>query len=143
MTRQSRDNAGVHRRHRRVLLPDGWTEPKGYANGIVTKGTFVFLGGQIGWNRQGVLPAGFVAQTRQALENIAQLLREAEAEPQDVVRLVWYVTDMAAYADNLKELGKTYREIFGYHYPPMTLVQVMSLVEPGAMVEIEATAVMP
>lgn len=137
------NSAKVRQRQRRVLLPDGWLEPKGYVNGLVTKGTLIFLGGQIGWNRHGAFPDGFVAQAAQALENVAQLLREADAEPKDVVRLVWYVTDMTAYTGSLKELGKAYRDLFGYHYPPMTLVQVVSLVEPKAMVEIEATAVIP
>jgi enamine deaminase RidA (YjgF/YER057c/UK114 family) len=127
----------------RILLPQGWPKPKGYVNGLVTKGTFVFLGGQIGWNESHIFPSGFVAQTRQALSNIVRLLNEADARPQHVVRLVWYVTDLAAYSSSLKDIGNAYRTIFGYHYPPMTLVQVVKLVEPDALVEIEATAVIP
>jgi len=130
-------------RRQRVLLPAGWPRPKGYVNGLVTKGMFVFLGGQIGWDTDGTFPVGFVAQTRQALNNILELLREANAAPQDVVRLVWYVTDLDSYRKSLKETGKVYRDAFGYHYPPMTLVQVTSLMEPAALVEIEATAVIP
>ena len=127
----------------RILLPEGWPRPKGYANGIIAKGTFVFLGGQIGWDEKGAVASGFVAQTRQALKNIAQLLKEAGAEPRHLVRLVWYITDMAAYTGSLKEIGEIYRDIFGHHYPTMSLVQVVRLVEPKALVEIEATAVMP
>ena len=127
----------------RVLLPQGWPQPKGYANGIVATGTQIFLGGQIGWNEQGRIANGFVAQVRQALANIVQLLKEAGAKPEHVVRLVWYVTDMNAYATSLKEIGEAYRSQFGRHYPSMTLVQVVRLVEAEAKVEIEATAVLP
>ena len=126
-----------------ILLPEGWPRPKGYVNGIVTKGTQIYLGGQIGWDEKGVFPDGLVAQVRQTLENIVCLLKAAGATPQAVVRLVWFVTDMEAYAGNLKEIGKVYRELFGSFYPTMTLVQVVRLVEPKAVVEIEATAVIP
>jgi len=125
----------------RILLPEGWPRPKGYAHGIVAKGTTVFLGGQIGWDEKGIFASGFVGQVRQALENIVRLLAEAGTTPQAVVRINWFVTDLAAYNGNLKEIGKTYRDVFGTHYPAMTLVQVVGLVEPDALVEIEATAV--
>jgi enamine deaminase RidA (YjgF/YER057c/UK114 family) len=127
----------------RILLPEGWPRPKGYVNGIVTKGTAIYLSGQIGWDENGAFPADFVGQVRQALENIALLLTEAGATPQSVVRLVWFVTELAAYSENLKEVGKAYRAVFGDFYPTMTMVQVVRLVEPEAMVEIEATAVLP
>lgn len=127
----------------RALLPDGWPKPKGYANGMVARGTFILLGGQVGWNTQGQFPPSFVGQVHQALRNIATLLKEAGADPHHVVRLVWYVTDMDGYAGNLKEIGRVYREVFGHHYPAMSLVQVVRLVEPLAKVEIEATAVLP
>jgi enamine deaminase RidA (YjgF/YER057c/UK114 family) len=126
-----------------ALLPEGWPRPKGYVNGLVTKGTMIFLSGQIGWDEKGVFPKDFAGQVRQALRNIVSLLAEAGATPQTVVRMVWFVNDMAAYTGNLKEIGKAYREVFGYFYPTMTLVQVVRLVEPDAMVEIEATAVIP
>ena len=128
---------------RKILQPQGWPRPRGYVNGIVAKGTAIYLSGQIGWDEKGALPADFVGQVRQALENIARLLAEAGATPQSVVRLVWFVTDLAAYSGNLKEIGKAYRAVFGDFYPTMTMVQVVRLVEPGAMVEIEATAVLP
>jgi len=127
----------------RVLLPQGWPRPKGYANGIAAKGTTVFLGGQIGWNEKGVFAPGFVGQVRQALENIVRLLAEAGATPETVVRLNWFVTDLGAYNGSLKDIGKVYRDVFGAHYPAMTLVAVAGLVEPDALVEIEATAVVP
>jgi enamine deaminase RidA (YjgF/YER057c/UK114 family) len=126
-----------------ILQPSGWPAPKGYANGIAADGRIVVTGGVIGWDTQGHLASGFVAQVRQALCNIAAILAEGEARPQHLVRLTWYVVDMEEYLANLKELGKIYREIFGTHYPAMALVQVVRLVEKAARVEIEATAVVP
>ena len=127
----------------RILLPEGWPQPKGYANGVVVKGTQIFLGGQIGWDEQGRLVGDFVGQVHQALDNIVRLLMEAGARPEHVVRLVWYVTDIDAYTASLKQVGEAYRSLFGRHYPSMTLVQVVRLAEAKAKVEIEATAVLP
>jgi enamine deaminase RidA (YjgF/YER057c/UK114 family) len=127
----------------RVLQPSGWPTPKGYANGISAEGRIVVTGGVIGWDANETLADGFVAQVRQALENIAAILAEGHARPEHLVRLTWYVVDMDEYLANLKDLGKVYREIFGSHYPAMALVQVVRLVERAARVEIEATAVVP
>ncbi|MGJ4884032.1 MULTISPECIES: RidA family protein [unclassified Bradyrhizobium] len=127
----------------RVLQPSGWPMPKGYANGISAEGRIVVTGGVIGWDASETLAGGFVAQVRQALENIAAILAEGNARPEHLVRLTWYVVDMDEYLGNLRELGKIYREIFGSHYPAMALVQVVRLVEKAARVEIEATAVVP
>ncbi|WP_315719004.1 MULTISPECIES: RidA family protein [unclassified Bradyrhizobium] len=127
----------------RVLQPSGWPMPKGYANGISAEGRIVVTGGVIGWDEQEKLADGFVAQVRQALQNIAAILAEGNARPEHLVRLTWYVVDMDEYLGNLRELGKIYREIFGSHYPAMALVQVVRLVEKTARVEIEATAVVP
>src|ERR1700761_130998 len=126
-----------------ILQPSGWPAPKGYANGMAADGRIVVTGGVIGWDQHGHLASGFIAQVRQALENIAAILAEGEARPQHLVRLTWYVVDMDEYLSNLKELGRIYREIFGSHYPAMALVQVVRLVEKAARVEIEATAVVP
>ena len=126
-----------------ILQPSGWPAPKGYANGIAADGRIVVTGGVIGWDSQNHLPAGFVAQVRQALSNIAAILAEGHARPEHLVRLTWYVVDMEEYLANLKELGQISREIFGAHYPAMALVQVFRLVEKTARVEIEATAVVP
>lgn len=126
-----------------VLLPEGWPQPKGYANGVMAQGRCVFVGGQIGWDTKGVFPDGFVAQVRQTLENIAAVLAEAGAGPEHLVRLTWYVVDIDEYAASLRELGQAYRAVLGANYPAMTLVQVVRLVEPAARVEIEATAVIP
>jgi enamine deaminase RidA (YjgF/YER057c/UK114 family) len=126
-----------------ILQPSGWLAPKGYVNGMAAEGRIVVTGGVIGWDSQERLANGFVAQVRQVLSNIAAILAEADARPEHLVRLTWYVVDMDEYLANLKELGVIYREIFGTHYPAMALVQVVRLVEKEARVEIEATAVVP
>jgi enamine deaminase RidA (YjgF/YER057c/UK114 family) len=129
----------------RILQPEGWGAPKGYANGIEAEGRLVFVAGQIGWN-----PAtcafetdDFVGQTDQALRNVLEVLAEGGAEPEHVTRMTWYVTDRAAYLANTRALGRVWRESFGRHYPTMTLVVVAGLLEERAKVEIEATAVVP
>jgi enamine deaminase RidA (YjgF/YER057c/UK114 family) len=126
-----------------ILQPSGWPMPKGYANGMAADGRIVVTGGVIGWDAQERLAAGFVAQVRQALSNIAAILAEGGARPEHLVRLTWYVVDMDEYLSSLKELGQAYRDILGSHYPAMALVQVVRLVENDARVEIEATAVVP
>src|SRR2546430_3368435 len=126
-----------------VLQPAGWPMPKGYANGMAAEGRIVVTGGVIGWDAEEHLADGFVAQVRQTLSNIAEILAEAGARPEHLVRLTWYVVDMDEYLANLKTLGQIYRDIFGAHYPAMALVQVVRLVEKAARVEIEATAVVP
>jgi enamine deaminase RidA (YjgF/YER057c/UK114 family) len=124
-----------------ILQPSGWPMPKGYANGMAADGRLVVTGGVIGWDPHGHLPADFVAQVRQTLDNISAILAEGGARPEHLVRLTWYVVDIEEYLVNLKMLGQIYREIFGAYYPAMALVQVVRLVEPAARVEIEATAV--
>ena len=126
-----------------VLQPSGWPMPKGYANGMAADGRIVVTGGVIGWDTEGHLMQGFVAQARQTLANIAEILAAGGARPEHLVRLTWYVLDIEEYLASLKELGRAYREIFGAHYPAMALVQVVRLVEKEARVEIEATAVVP
>src|SRR5215470_14031270 len=117
--------------------------PKGYANGMAAHGRLVVTGGVIGWDKDERLAPDFVAQVRQALSNIAEILAEGGAKPEHLVRLTWYVVDIEEYLANLKMLGQIYREAFGTHYPAMALVQVVRLVEKKARVEIEATAVVP
>ena len=126
------------------LQPAGWAVPKGYANGVAAEGRLVFVAGQIGWNGQGVFESDdFVAQTRQALENVVAVLAVAGATPAQITRLTWYITDKRAYLAAQREIGRVYREVIGPHYPAMTLVQVPALLEDRALVEIEATAVIP
>ena len=125
------------------LQPKGWPAPKGYANGIKATGELVFVGGMVGWDANERFPDGFVAQVRQALENITAVLAAGGAKPQHVTRLTWYVLDIEEYRAVRKELGAAYRAVMGDHFPAMALVEVRRLVEPQARVEIEATAVVP
>lgn len=126
-----------------AVSPSGWPQPKGYANGMMARGTFFVTGGLIGWNAAGEFPNGLIPQIRQTLLNIVAVLEAGGAKPEHLVRMTWYVTDIAAYRASLRELGPVYREVLGRHFPAMALVQVVSLVEPEALVEIEATAVIP
>ena len=126
------------------LQPPGWAAAKGYSNGIVARGQMVFLAGMIGWNGQCQFESDdFVAQCRQALQNIVDTLACAQAGPQHVVRMTWYVTNKHEYLRRARELGRVYQELMGRNYPVMTLVQVSALLEDRAQVEIEATAVVP
>ncbi len=128
----------------KLLQPSEWLAPKGYANGIAARGTMVFVGGQIGWNGQQVFETDdFIAQTRQTLISVVAVLREANAGPEHIVRMTWYIVDRDEYAARLKELGVVYREVIGRNFPTMTCVEVSRLVEPRARVEIEVTAVVP
>jgi enamine deaminase RidA (YjgF/YER057c/UK114 family) len=127
-----------------ILQPAGWPRPKGYANGVVAEGRLVFVGGQIGWNRQSRFEADdLVGQVRQTLQNIVDVLAEGGAKPEHVVSMTWYLTDRKDYLDNLEGIGKVYREVMGRHFPAMAVVQVTALVEDRAKVEIQATAVVP
>jgi enamine deaminase RidA (YjgF/YER057c/UK114 family) len=127
-----------------ILHPAGWKPTPGYSNGVAATGHTIFLAGQIGWDaEQQFVGDDLVAQTRQALRNIVDVLAEAGAGPEHIVRLTWYVTDRDEYLANQKQLGAVYREVLGKHFPAMALVQVVALVEARAKVEIEATAVVP
>jgi enamine deaminase RidA (YjgF/YER057c/UK114 family) len=117
--------------------------PRGYSNGIAASGRQVYLAGQIGWDPGGRFASGLAAQVRQALENICAVLAAAGATPQHVVRLTWFVTSREAYYAELKEIGAAYRAVMGKHFPVMSVVQVVALMEAQALVEIEATAVIP
>lgn len=125
------------------LNPQGWPQPRGYANGVKARGEMVFVGGMVGWDEQQRFPKGLVAQTEQLLKNIVAVLKEGGAGPEHVVRMTWYVTDMDTYRNSLPELGKVYRAVMGRNFSAMALVQVMSLVEREALLEIETTAVIP
>jgi enamine deaminase RidA (YjgF/YER057c/UK114 family) len=128
----------------KVLQPADWIKPRGYANGIAARGTLVSVAGQIGWNAaQQFESERFVDQARQALLNIVAVLAEANARPEHVVRLTWYVLDRAEYLAAGAELGQVYRAIMGRHYPAMSAVEVRALIEERARLEIEATAIIP
>ena len=127
-----------------ILHPKSWARAKGFSNGVVAEGRVVFVAGQVGWNAEQEFESDdFVAQVEQALANIAAVMAEAGAGPEHLVRLTWYVIDKREYLSRLDDVGQAYRRVIGRHYPAMTLVQVTSLVEDRARVEIEATAVLP
>ena len=128
----------------RILQPPGWPRPKGYSNGISACGRQVFVAGQVGWDTEGrICSTRLAAQVRQALENVVAVLAEAGARPEDLVRLTWYVTSRDEYHAELAEIGAAYRAVMGRNFPAMSVVQVAALIEAGAKVEIEATAVIP
>ena len=127
----------------RILQPANWPRPKGYSNGIAARGEMIFVAGLIGWDQEGRFADGFVGQFRQTLLNTVAILKEADARPEHIVRMTWYVVDRDLYLASLKELGAAYREVIGPVYPAMAVVQVVSLMEPDALLEIETTAVRP
>jgi enamine deaminase RidA (YjgF/YER057c/UK114 family) len=127
-----------------ILQPEGWARPRGYSNGIAASGRTVSVSGMIGWDAQCQFQAlDFAGQTRQALQNIVDVLKEAGAGPEHIVRMTWYVVDKQEYLAAAKEIGAAYRELIGRHYPAMTAVQVAALIEDKARVEIEVTAIVP
>ncbi len=127
-----------------ILQPEGWARPRGYSNGIAASGRTVSVSGMIGWDAQCQFQAlDFAGQTRQALQNIVDVLKEADAGPEHIVRMTWYVVDKQEYLAAAKEIGAAYRELIGRHYPAMTAVQVAALIEDKARVEIEVTAIVP
>lgn len=127
-----------------ILQPPHWARPRGYSNGVAASGRTVCVSGMIGWDGQGVFHTDdFAGQVRQALENIVAVLAEADARPEHIVRMTWYVIDRKEYVAAYKEVGVAYRDVIGAHYPAMTAVQVAGLVEDRARVEIEVTAIVP
>jgi enamine deaminase RidA (YjgF/YER057c/UK114 family) len=128
----------------KILQPKHWATPRGYANGIAAHGTIVSVAGQVGWNEHGQFESDdFVEQARQALANIVAVLAEADAKPEHIVRLTWYILDRSEYLAAAPRLGAVYRTLLGRHFPAMSAVQVVALIEERARLEIEATAVVP
>lgn len=124
--------------------PAGWPQPRGYSNGTIAHGRFLAVAGQVGWNERGeIVSDDFVEQAAQALRNVVAVVAAAGGAPEQVVRLTWYVTDKERYRESARALGTAYRAIFGAHFPAMTLVEVRGLLEDRAVVEIEATAILP
>jgi enamine deaminase RidA (YjgF/YER057c/UK114 family) len=125
--------------------PEGWGRPAGYADAVSASGRTVFASGQVGWDpsTQRFPSDRFPDQVHQALKNVVAAIAAAGARPDQITRLTWYVTDRDAYLNHRKAIGASYREVIGRHFPAMSMVVVAALVEPGAMVEIEATAVIP
>lgn len=128
----------------RVVQPLEWQRPKGYSNGIIARGASLHIAGQIGWDEMGRFAGPELAsQVGQALRNIVAVLDAAGGRIEDLVRLTWYITSADAYRAQTQEIGAAYRAVLGRHFPVMSVVQVVALVEPLALVEIEATAVLP
>jgi enamine deaminase RidA (YjgF/YER057c/UK114 family) len=129
----------------RTLLPPGWPRPKGYANGIMAEGRFVFVAGEVGWNplTETFDAKDFVGQFRQTLKNVAAILAEGGAKPEHMVRMTWYITDKREYLANLAGVGAAWREVMGRVFPCIAAIEVKGLVEPDAKIEIETTAVLP
>ena len=127
-----------------AVLPEGWPRPKGYANGVVAQGRMLFIAGMIGWDADGRFHTDdFGAQARQALQNVADVLRAAGGKGENIVRMTWYVTDKREYLAAARDVGRAFREIIGHYDIAMTAVEVKALIEDRAKVEIEATAVLP
>jgi len=125
----------------KLIQPEGWAPAKGYANGMLTNGRTLHIGGQIGWNKNQVFEShDFIGQMEQTLTNIAEIVRDAGGEVTDIVRLTWFITDKREYLARQKEVGQAYRRVFGRHFPAMSVVVVAGLIEDDALIEIEATA---
>ena len=128
----------------KALLPPGWPRPKGYSNGIEARGRQVFVAGLIGWDTdERIVAPDLPGQFEQILHNLVAILAEAGARPEHVVRMTWYITDKQAYLSQAPRIGEIYRAIMGRVFPAMAVVQVVALIEDAALIEIEATAVMP
>ena len=128
----------------KTLLPAGWPRPRGYANGVTARGRMVFVAGMVGWDAEGRFVSDTIdGQARQALSNIVAVLAEGGARPEHIVRMTWYVTDKRAYLAASREIGAAFRELIGSFSAAMSAVEVSALIEDQALVEIEATAVVP
>jgi enamine deaminase RidA (YjgF/YER057c/UK114 family) len=129
----------------REVLPDGWPRGSGYSHGMVAQGRLVVVAGQIGWDpvTRRLAADDMTGQVDQALRNVLAVLHAAGARPEHAARMTWFITDRQAYLDAVKPIGQVWRRHFGHHYPAMSVVMVAGLLEPGALVEIEATAIIP
>jgi len=127
-----------------TITPEGWPRPRGYSHAVAASGTIVFVSGQIGWDEHGTfVTGGLVPQLRRALENVVAIVAAAGGSPEHVARMTWYVVDRRDYIASAKAIGEAYRAVMGKHFPAMAVVEVSALVEDRALVEIEATAVIP
>lgn len=127
-----------------ILQPPGWPRPKGYSNGIAATGRMIFTSGQIGWDEEErIVSPDLAEQVRKTLENTLVVLKAAGAEAEHIVRMTWYITDRQAYVDARPQIGEAYRSVLGKVFPAMSVIFVASLLEEGAKVEIETTAVIP
>lgn len=128
----------------KVVAPAGWPRGTGYSHGTSAAGTVVFVSGQVGWDeRQKLVDGGLAGQTKAALANVVAVVAAAGGKPEHIARMTWYVVDRRDYVRQRPAIGEAYRAIMGRHFPSMSVVEVAGLVEDGALVEIEATAVLP
>jgi enamine deaminase RidA (YjgF/YER057c/UK114 family) len=126
----------------KFLLPEGWKQPKGYSQAVLAEGRQIYISGQIGWDETATFQTDdFAEQAGQALRNIVSILATANGGAEHITRMTWFITDKQEYLASLKSLGQKYREEVGRHFPAMSVVEVKSLMEDWAKVEIEATAV--
>jgi enamine deaminase RidA (YjgF/YER057c/UK114 family) len=130
----------------KIINPERLGRPRGYANGVLTDagGRVLFVAGQIAWDeRQRIVSQDFVEQFERALANVLAVVSEAGGAAEQIARLTIYVTDKREYLARTREVGERFRALMGTHYPAMSLVEVKSLLEDEAKIEIEATAVLP
>jgi len=123
-----------------IINPPGWPRPRGYSNGVIASGRRLHIAGQVGWEVDGRFASDFVRQFARALDNVIEVVRTAGGKPEDVATMTMFVTDLATYKASTRALAAVWRERFGTHYPAMALVQVVGLVEPGSLLEIQAEA---
>ena len=125
----------------KIVQPEGWAPAKGYANGILTEGKTLYIGGQIGWNSEKFFEEkDFIGQMEQVLKNIKEIVEAAGGRVENIVRLTWFIIDKGDYMANQSAVGAAYRRVFGRHFPAMSVVVVKELIEDEALIEIEATA---
>ena len=125
----------------KIVQPEGWAPAKGYANGILTEGKTLYIGGQIGWNSEKIFEEkDFIGQMEQVLKNIKEIIEAAGGRVENIVRLTWFIIDKGDYMANQSAVGTAYRRVFGRHFPAMSVVVVKELIEDEALIEIEATA---
>ena len=129
----------------KVLLPSGWKQPVGYANGIsVPAGRIVFVAGQVGWDANETFHSEeLVPQFEQALKNILAILAEAGGKPEHICRMTAFCIDKLAYLAGRRELGRIWKTLIGSHFPAMSMIFVADLLDTPAKIELEATAVIP
>ena len=128
----------------KIIHPEGWKAAKGYANGILSNNGQLFIGGQIGWTRDQIFEEKtFIGQMEQTLNNIVVIVKAAGGDIKNIVRLTWYIKDKSEYLNNQKLIGEVYKRVIGKHYPAMSMIVVKDLIEDEALLEIEATALIP
>ena len=128
----------------KILQPPGWRRPSGYSNGIAAEGRLLFIAGLVGWDKNREFQSDdFIDQTAQTLKNIVTVLAEADATPEHITRMTWYIIDKQEYIARQREMGEVYRKVIGRNFPATAMLEVSALMEDRAKVEIETTAVVP